>query len=332
MSGRHDFEQLAGMSAKMVEILKRVEVCAENDHGTVLITGEPGTGKEVIARSIHTCGLNHRAPFIQFNCAAMSDCALEQEMFGDHDCGVAGISRLENGHPAGGTLFVEDIDSLSLSFQQELYWELRIYLLQWQAGDFSTRVPLRVIAATSRNLQQLVEQSLFHAQLYSLLSMTTIPLPPLRERRECLPALTDHFIGYFNLQYGKKIRGVRLATMTFLQHYHWPGNVRELRNAIGAAVQNETSPFLTPGSLPAEICCESSVLKGESCYPAEIGETAADLPLDMLPLGGITLEQVEKKLIKQALQRFSGNQSKAARCLGMSRDTIRYRIKKFGLD
>ena len=310
-----------------------IEICAERDEPIILLIGEPGTGKSLVARAIHTCGSSPAAPFIKFDCTKMSEVDLEEKLFGHRDGTAIPLPHLPQGNfsnPGEGTVFIAAIAHLPQVLQYKFGRHLSAWLSNLRIKEENLPTgQLRIIASTSRNLQESVEQGIFSAELFSLLRTTTVFLPPLRQRRECIPALVDHFIGYFNSHYGKTVRGIRLATMTLLQQYDWPGNVRELRHAVGYAVQRETSSLLTPAHLPVEVCRKNSFPDGGL---GDLAETIAVEPSWItLPPDGITLEGVEKKLIEQALQRFSGNQSKAARCLGMSRDTIRYRIKKFGL-
>jgi len=333
VEGCRSFDQLVGMSASMVGVLRMIEVCAERDEPIILLIGERGTGKSLVARAIHTCGSRPSTPFIKFNCAEMSEVDLEEKLFGHRDGAVISMSPLQQGegtNSRGGTVFIAAIGALPLFLQSKLSRQLdaRLSSLRMQEKNLS-REQLRIIVSTSHNLQELVERGIFSSKLFSLLRTTTVFLPPLRQRRECIPALVDHFISYFNSHYGKTVRGTRLATMTLLQQYDWPGNVRELRHAIGYAVQCENSSLLTSNHLPVEVCRENNFPDGRLSDLAE--RIAVEPSWITLPPDGMTLEGVEKKLIEQALQRFSGNQSKAARCLGMSRDTIRYRIKKFGL-
>ncbi len=307
-----NFDQLVGMSASMADVLRMIETCAEQTPPLILLNGEPGTGKSLVARAIHTCGINSTAPFTAF------------------DCNQEGVLRgilSDRWWRLQGTLFIARIDRLPPSLHDSLSRLLRTQLIQrQQVGGHHATGPSQVIISSSCNLQKLVEKQVFSAQLFSLLP-TTITLPPLRQRRECIPALVDHFIGYFNNYYKKSVHGVRLTTLKTLQFYDWPDNVRELRHAIETALKNETSSLLTTNYLPAEILRKSRFSEPHNTS----AEVAAEFPWMTLPPEGITLEGVEKKLLEQALQRFSGNQSKAARCLGLSRDTMRYRIKKYGL-
>ncbi len=327
----HTFDQLIGISASMVDVLRLIEFCAERGEPIILLHGEAGTGKSLVARAIHGCGSSSAAPFVEIDCKKMSDIDLDRELFGNRGALENRPSQLQRSllpHLSEGTVFVDGISHLALFLQDDFYRCLRAYLLSSRVEGGGLPGRLKIIASTRQSLKGLVERGIFSAELYSLLQVVTIFLPPLRQRRECIPALVNHFIGYYNTHYRKTVRGVRLATMTLLQQYDWPGNVRELRKAIGYAVQCETSSLLTSDYLPVEVCRQNSHL--DHCSD-DLAETTVEPSCITLPPDGITLEGVEKKLIEQALQRFSGNQSKAARCLGMSRDTIRYRIKKFGL-
>jgi DNA-binding NtrC family response regulator len=188
------------------------------------------------------------------------------------------------------------------------------------------------VTATNQDLPALVEQGLFRGDLYYRLNVMCIHLPPLRERIDCIPSLVDYFIGRLNAEYGKKVQGIEAETMAYLKQYDWPGNVRELRNTIERVMMLDPAPMLTPNFLPTEIKQPSAPILSDSYTPAD-SLSAGGRNMDItLPPDGITLEEVEKMLIQQALLRYDGNQTKAATCLGMSRDTIRYRMKKFGLN
>lgn len=327
VTGYYTFDQLIGISASMVDVLRMVESCAERSEPVILLNGETGTGKSLVARAIHSCRSGAATPFLEIDCTKRSDAILEKELFGDRPV-VKSLPRSLFPQLGEGTVFVDDIGHLAPFLQNALSLRLSDYLLSSPVKKGTLSGRLKIIASTRQSLQKLVEQGGFSPELFALLQPVTIFLPPLRQRRECIPALVNHFISYYNAHYRKMVRGVRLATMTLLQHYDWPGNVRQLRRTIGYAVQCETSSLLSSDYLPVEICQAGNHL--DRC-PEGFTGTAAEPDWITLPPDGITLEGVEKKLIEQALQRFSGNQSKAARCLGMSRDTMRYRIKKFGL-
>lgn len=331
MNRHHSADQLVGMSATMVEVLRLIEVCADSDCRIILISGEAGTGKELVARTIHVCSCRRDAPFININCAAIPDHYSGEKLSIDKNQGTVDNSSWGKGilnRAAGGTVFFDEISDMLLFIQNFFIKVLEACSPRQMGRQKTPDMDVCVIVATRQNLQ-----GLLYNDLFSSLNITSIFLPPLRERRECIPALVDYFIGHYNRKYGKAIRGVKLATMTFLQHYDWPGNVRELRNTLGHAVKSETSPLLTSAHLPVDICQagNASFQDNKTAFQIMQEESVVGNPWIMLPPEGIALEGVEKKLIEQALIRFAGNQTKAARCLGMSRDTIRYRIKKFGL-
>ena len=335
MAHHHDLDQLVGMSATMVEVLRLIEVCSESDCRTILISGEHGTGKELVARIIHLCSCRRDAPFININCAAMPDHYSEQKSFGDKNGATADNLSLKKGifgRTDGGTVFLDEVGDIPPFIQRNFFKVLKACSCHRGGERTTPEANVRIIASTSLNLQNLVENGLFYGDLSSYLNNTSISLPPLRERRECIPALVDYFIGRFNIEYGKTVQGFKSATMTCLQQYDWPGNVRELRNAVKHAVMFETSPLLTSTHLPVEVCRRGNIPLQDDAFQIMPEDGVVGNPWIMLPPEGITLEGVEKKLIEQALNRFAGNQTKAARCLGMSRDTIRYRMKKFGLD
>ena len=331
----HSFDQLVGSSAAMIEVFKLTKICAENDCKTILILGESGTGKELVARAIHMHSSRCDAPFIDINCAAIPDSLLENELFGHEKGAFTDASQREEGifeYADGGTVFLDEIGDMPLSMQAKILKVLETRCFRRVGGRANLEANVRIIAATNQDLKALVEKGTFRDDLYYRLNVISILLPPLRKRRDCIPSLVEYFIGRINAEYGKKVQGVKPETMACLQRYDWPGNVRELRNALERAMILDTSPFLTSDFLPSEVCLACGIVSGHKDMVSTISEDCVTKhPRIMLPPGGITLEEVEKELIEQALTRFGGNQTKAAGCLGMSRDTIRYRMKKFKL-
>jgi len=328
-------DHLVGISPVMTGVLKLIDICVESDCRTILISGESGTGKGLVARTIHLCSRRCNAPFIDINCAAIFDNHLTKELFGSEKKSFIENHSSEKGifeRADNGTVFLDEIGDMPLSMQKKILRFIEEQFFQRVDGGMNLATNVRIIAATNQNLKEHVEKGLFRSDLYSHLNVVNIVLPPLRERHECIPELVEFFIGRINTEYGKNIQGVTSAAMTYLQRYDWPGNVRELRNTLEHAIMLEDSPLLTVDFLPVEVR-----LGGEpDPENLESAQATAKMEADKysgirLPPEGITLEELEKKMIEQALIRFSGNQTKAAHCLGMSRDTIRYRMKKFGL-
>ena len=330
-----DFDQLVGSSAKMIEVFKMTKICAESDCKTILILGESGTGKELVARAIHMHSSRAEAPFIDVNCAAIHDNLLENELFGHEKGAFTDASQREEGIfecADGGTVFLDEIGDMPLAMQTKILKVIETRRYRRVGGRANLEANVRIVTATNQDLPALVEQGLFRGDLYYRLNVMCIHLPPLRERIDCIPSLVDYFIGRLNAEYGKKVQGVEAETMAYLKQYDWPGNVRELRNTIERVMMLDPAPMLTPNFLPTEIKRPSAPLLSDSYTPAD-SLSAGGRNMDItLPPDGITLEEVEKMLIQQALLRYDGNQTKAATCLGMSRDTIRYRMKKFGLN
>ncbi len=333
---KNDFDQLVGSSAKMIEVFKMTKICAESDCKTILILGESGTGKELVARAIHMHSSRSEAPFIDVNCAAIPDNLLENELFGHEKGAFTDASQREEGIfecADGGTVFLDEIGDMPLAMQTKILKVIETRRYRRVGGRVNLEANVRIVAATNQDLPGLAEKGLFRGDLYYRLNVMCIHLPPLRERIECIPSLVDYFIGRLNAEYGKKVQGIEDETMAYLKQYAWPGNVRELRNAIERAMMLDPSTMLTPNFLPAEIRQLAKPFIRADVVPE--GETDTGEPFGSviaLPPDGITLDEVEKMLIQQALQRFNGNQTKAAHCLGMSRDTIRYRMKKFDLN
>lgn len=335
MNCQYDSDQLVGLSAAMIEVFRLIKICAESDCRTILISGESGTGKELVARTIHMRSCRCNAPFLDVDCASILENQLEEELFGCEKVVCSDGSCQEKGvfdYADEGTVFLGEVGDMPLFIQRKILKVLEARSFRRVGGQHNLEANVRIIAATNQDLKKSVESGVFRGDLYCRLNVMRIFLPPLRERRECIPGLVDYFIGRINAVYGKNVQGVESSTMTCLQQYDWPGNVRELRNALEHAMVLDTSPLLTSEYLPIEVRRGGKVKSRHDNVVQIIPQNSVNKHSGItLPPDGIALEGVEKKLIEQALLRFAGNQTKAARCLDMSRDTLRYRMKKFGL-
>ena len=285
---------------------------------TVLLTGESGTGKDLAAKVIHYSSGRGAKPFMNITCSALPETLLESELFGHERGAFTGADRQKRGlieSADGGTVFLDEIGEMLPLLQAKLLRFLEEKTFKRVGGAADIKVDVRVIAATNRSLEQEVKKGRFREDLYYRLNVMTVDLPPLRERREDIPILINHYIDLFNIEFRKKIHAVSVNAMTALQTYGWPGNVRELRNAVERAM----------------LLAESNELN-ETHFPV-LSAAAGELSTGIgLPAGGINLEALERSLVVQALERARWNQTKAAALLGLNRDQIRYRIEKFELE
>jgi len=307
-------EQVRGMATRL----------AGSDATTVLIEGESGAGKEVVARAVHFGSARADRPFLQVNCAALPEHLLESELFGHERGSFTDAHAMKRGlfeSAEGGTVMLDEIGDLHPGGQAKLLRLLENKTFRRVGGVTELRADVRVLAATNVNLEERVGEGRFRADLFFRLNVVRIRVPPLREHVEDVPALAAHFIARFNQEMKRHVKGLNAAALEQLQAYRWPGNVRELRNVIERAfILHAAADEIRPEHLPAEV-------RGA----AAAAPRRADKPVAAVPPDGLVLEDVERKLIQEALERASGNQSKAARLLGISRDTLRYRLKKHGM-
>ena len=317
---RFGFDKVIGKSPPMQAIFNLVDRILPLGDATVLIQGESGTGKDVLAKAIHYGGPRGAFPYINITCTALPESLLESELFGhergsftDAKAQKKGLFELAD----GGTIFLDEIGDMTLYLQSKLLRFLEEKTFRRVGGQGDITVDVRVIAATNRDLKKLVEKGLFREDLYFRLKVIPILLPPLRDRSEDIPLLVQHFIEGFNREFKKKVRGVTPSLMTRLQEYEWPGNIRELKNTIERAMILSTQDQLGAEDLPLDLIDETSTDGGGSVLK--------------LTRKGIRLETLEKDLVRQALQLTNGNQTRAGRLLGLNRDQIRYRIEKFSL-
>jgi DNA-binding NtrC family response regulator len=313
---------LVGRSAAMESIRSMVSRLAASDATTVLIEGESGAGKEVVARGVHFESARAEKPFMQVNCAALPEHLLESELFGHERGAFTDAHTQKRGlfeSAEGGSVMLDEIGDLPPGGQAKLLRLLENKTFRRVGGVQELRADVRVLAATNVNLEERVAEGRFRADLFFRLNVVRILMPSLREHVEDIPILAAHFIARFNQEMKREVKGVSPAALDVLAGYHWPGNVRELRNVIERAfILHASADEIRPEHLPPELRKLPPQKKQEKLVP-QVAEQ------------GIVLEDVEKKLITEAMERANGNQSKAARLLGISRDTLRYRLKKHGM-
>jgi two-component system, NtrC family, response regulator AtoC len=306
---------LVGQSPGFVDSICMLPELARGE-ATVLLSGETGTGKELVARAIHYLGPRAAFPFVPVNCGALPDTLLEAELFG-HERGAFTDARLQKRGlletADGGTVFLDEIAEMVPALQAKLLRFLEEKAFKRVGGSADIRVDVRVVAATNRNLEEEVAKGRFRSDLYYRLNVLPISLPPLRNHPEDVPLLVEYFIDVFNAEFRKRVLGAGPSAYQVLQRYGWPGNVRELRNVV------ERAMLLSDGE------------RLEARDFASLSTAAGSGDEIELPPNGVDLEQLERSLVIQALRRAGGNQTRAAGLLGLNRDQIRYRIDKFGL-
>ena len=307
---------IVGESPMMESLRQLVAKVAASPASTVLLTGESGTGKDLVAKTIHYSSARASRPFMNITCSALPEQLLESELFG-HERGAFTDARMQKRglleSAEGGTVFLDEIGEMVPALQAKLLRFLEEKSFKRVGGASDIRVDVRVVAATNRNLEEQVAKGGFRSDLYYRLNVLPIRLPPLREHAEDVPVLLRFFVDGFNTEFKKKITGVNPAAETLLRKYGWPGNVREMRNVV------ERAMLLAEGQ-------RLDVQDFGALHAGAAGGDAFDLPA-----GGIELEALERSLVAQALRRAGGNQTRAAALLGLNRDQIRYRIEKFGL-
>ena len=316
-------EVLVGSSAAMEQVRTITGRLAASDTTTVLIEGESGSGKEVVARAIHYQSARADRPFMQVNCAALPEHLLESELFG-HERGAFTDAHVQKRglfeSAEGGSVMLDEIGDLPPGGQAKLLRLLENKTFRRVGGVQELRADVRVIAATNVNLEERVSEGRFRADLFFRLNVVRIAVPALREHVEDVPTLCAHFIARFNQEMRRQVRGISAPAMEILRSHHWPGNVRELRNVIERAfILHAGADEIRPEHLTPELRKTTPAPKRSDKLVPPVSDE------------GLVLEDVEKKLITEAMERASGNQSKAARLLGVSRDTLRYRLKKHGM-
>jgi DNA-binding NtrC family response regulator len=311
-----DHYGIIGRSRTMEEVIRRAELVAATK-STVLITGETGTGKELVARAIHDRSAQRDMPLIKVNCAAIPETLLESELFGHVRGAFTGATTTKKGKFAladGGTIFLDEIGTMSPTLQSKLLRVLQEREFEPLGSERTERVDLRVIAATNRDLRQMVVEGKFQEDLFYRLNVIPIEIPPLRERREDIPALVDHFVQKHAHRTGRRIERMEDGVLASLQQYDWPGNVRELENTIERAVVLSAGPVITPRAI--------SVIGAITAQPTSL----PSLKLRQ------NIEWVERETIRRALESAAGIKKDAAELMGISQRALSYYLAKYRLD
>ncbi|HEX4826147.1 MAG TPA: sigma-54 dependent transcriptional regulator [Candidatus Polarisedimenticolaceae bacterium] len=323
---QYGITNIVGRSRATEQILAMVRKVADSAASTVLIRGESGTGKDVVAKAIHYASSRAAKPFMNITCTALTETLLESEMFGHERGAFTDAKTLKKGLlevANGGTVFLDEIGDMGAQLQSKVLRFLEEKTFKRVGGSADIRVDVRVIAATNRDLEKMARTGTFREDLFYRLNVVPIDLPPLRERKDDIPDLVTHFLETFNREFKKQTKRVTPEAMACLVRHDWPGNVRELRNVIERVMILESREELDVTDLPEEILQSPAESTGPP--PASAAQVIR------LPEEGVSLQDVQFELVRQALERTGGNQSKAARLLRISRDALRYRMKTFGL-
>ena len=326
----NEFCNIIGRSEPMLDLFKMIETIAKTT-STVLITGESGTGKDLVARAVHYNSLRRERPFVALNCGGLPETLLESELFGHMRGAFTGADSNKKGLvevAEHGTIFLDEIGEMNQAMQVKLLRVLQDRRFRRLGGTEEVQADIRVIAATNQDLQKMVAEGRFREDLYYRINVIQVHLPPLRDRREDVPLLADHFLEKYTKAAGKQVRGISHEAQELLAEYAWPGNVRELENVIERAVALEQTPLVLPESLPAHVPGGKKAVG----KPTATGESPSRLPditegFDLEALG----EEFYRHYIALALERSGGVQTKAAEMLGMSFRSFRYYAKKLSV-
>jgi len=318
---KYGFDNIIGKSEEMQKVFDIIKKIARSDATTVLLQGESGTGKDLAAKVIHYQSKRYDKPFMEINCTALPETLIESELFG-HEKGAftdakitkKGLFELAD----GGTIYLDEIGDMKPNTQAKLLKVLETKSFKRIGGTKDIEIDVRIIAATNKDLALEVKNGNFREDLYYRLKVIPVVMPPLRDRKDDILLLAKYFIDEFNKEFKKNVKGITKETEKCFLEYHWPGNVRELKNVIERAMILESEEYILPEHLPIELTYKEIPIQN-------IGGIDIKLPPD-----GLDIEEVEKELIRQALDRTKGNQTKAARLLNLTRDTLRYRMQKFG--
>ncbi len=318
---RFQFSEIIGRSAAMEHLLEMAALVAPTE-ATVLLTGESGTGKGVIARGIHSNSGRREKPLVEVNCAAIPETLIESELFGHEKGAFTGADRQRRGRFSmadGGTLFLDEVGELPLSMQAKLLRVLQDGNIQRVGSDAPIPVDVRVMAATNRNMEAMVADGSFREDLYYRLNVVALEVPPLRKRPEDIPPLVQHFHKRFSERYRKTVRGVTPQAMDLLLRYSWPGNIRELENVVERSVILLQGDYVSVKELPRAI---------QNLGPEDEKDCGWDTR-EVFFRETKTLAQMERQAVLKALEEAGGNKSEAARLLGITRRTLKLKLRKY---
>jgi two-component system, NtrC family, response regulator AtoC len=320
-------DRFIGVSNHTRDVRELIKKVAASEASTILIQGESGTGKDLVSHAIHYESSRRDRPFFAINCAAIPENLMESELFG-HERGAFTDARTQKRGmfeiADGGTLLLDEISEMTLGMQAKLLRVLEGQSFRRVGGVKNITVDVRVIVASNRNLEEAVRASKFRQDLYFRLAIIPVHLRPLREHKEDIPSLLEHFIRHYNQKFRKNIQSLTREAEELLTNYDWPGNIREVKNAIERVMILAEGNRISAKYLPIRIS-EGGIM------PVPMGEGKADGEI-RLPAGGLSLWHVEKELIRQALDQARGNKTTASRLLHITRDTLRYKVKKYKLE
>ena len=314
---RYEFDNIVGRSLAMQEIFATIERVAPT-RATVLLAGESGVGKDLIARAIHFHSPRRDRPFVKINCTALPENLMESELFGYEKGAFTGANTTKPGkfeQADTGTVFLDEIGDVPPSIQVKLLRILQEREFERLGSNKTRHIDVRVIAATNQDLRAALEQGTFREDLYYRLNVVPISIIPLRERMQDIPFLAEHFLSKYSAETGNKVQTITPGAMSKLMTYHWPGNVRELENVIERSLVMCTGDRLDAADIKMDNMPRPRSAAGEFALPA-----------------GMTLDQYEQEIIREALKRADGNKSQAARSLGLTRNALRYRLTQMGLE
>jgi two-component system response regulator AtoC len=316
-----DLSQIIAISKPMKQVLEMAKKIAASEASIILLQGESGTGKDLLSQTIHYLSRRHRSAYLAINCSAIPENLLESELFGYEKGAFTDAKQQKKGLvelAEDGTLFLDEISTLGLHLQAKLLRFLETQTFKRVGGLKDIDVDIRVIAATNQDLEVACEDGKFRSDLYYRLNVCPVFIPPLRERKEDIIPLAEHFISHYNLKFRKDIKGLAPEVEKLFMGYDWPGNVRELKNAVERAMIFEEESLITAKNLPIRLNKKSN--GSPKNFPEKFSEN------------NLSLRDLERELLKEALTKARGNQSQAAKLLEITRDTLRYKIKKYRLN